>query len=149
MRSNSSMLGRLSVALLAVVVGGCGGNDGLGRVTGRITLDGQPLENAIVKFVPTVEGGSTSFGRTDSNGEYSMEFSRSQVGASLGVNEVVISTADQMADDNDQIVNVRERVPARYNANSQLTFDVQPGKNTADFQLESGGTIVEGRDPEA
>lgn len=134
------------VGLLALA--GCGGNDDLGRVSGTVTLDGKPLEQAIVKFIPEGEGGSTSYGRTDASGNYSMEFSRSQVGASLGMNRVEINTGTQMADENEKIINVPEVVPARYNAQSELTFEVQPGKNTANFELESGGRIMQMRNPE-
>src|SRR5690554_4043220 len=57
--------------LLLVTVAGCGGSD-LPTVTGRVTLDGAPLPNAFVEFVPTEGQGSTSSGRTDEAGEYDL-----------------------------------------------------------------------------
>jgi len=46
------------------------------RVSGKVTLGGQPLANAIVGFAP-VEGGSAALGKTDENGNYKLVWSRS------------------------------------------------------------------------
>ena len=42
------------------------------RVSGIVTLDGQPLGNATVKFVP-VDGGQPISGRTNAQGQYELE----------------------------------------------------------------------------
>lgn len=41
-------------------------------VTGMVTLDGQPLENATVELVP-VDGGKTAGGRTNADGQFQLE----------------------------------------------------------------------------
>ena len=43
---------------------GCGGNPNLFHVSGKVTLDGKPVEKAFVTFIP-MGGGSTSYGKTD------------------------------------------------------------------------------------
>ncbi len=127
----------LLALLLLLFSGGCGNKD-LGAVTGTITLDDQPLADAFVEFTPTGEGGSPSYGKTDANGKYEMEFSRDQSGAWIGANSVRITTEDVQDVDGEE-VNVAEKVPAQYNTDSTLTADVQPGSNTFDFPLKSGG----------
>lgn len=56
----------ITCAVVAFV--GCGRSD-LGQVTGRVTLDGEPLAGAFVEFVPTGGEGSSSSGRTNERGE--------------------------------------------------------------------------------
>ena len=60
------------VVLELVTVAGCGGNADLGTVAGVVTLDGQPLANATVEFIPT-DGGETRSsydGSTDAFASY-------------------------------------------------------------------------------
>ncbi len=126
-------------AVLMIGLSGCG-SDGLVGVTGTVTLDGEPLENAFVEFTPQVEGGSMSYGRTDSNGKYDMMFSLNAKGAMPGKNIVRITTAD-VGDEG--AANTKERVPAIYNEESELTADVVDGKsNSFDFDLKTEGAEV-------
>ncbi len=60
----------LCLALLATMLVGCSGSDRpLSRVTGKVTLDGKPIADAVVTFVST-SGGVACSGSTDSKGEY-------------------------------------------------------------------------------
>ena len=57
-------------AMVVLVAGGCsGGKAKLDTVkaTGKVTLDGQPVEGATVTLAPDV-AGRTAFGKTDSQG---------------------------------------------------------------------------------
>ena len=101
------------------------------------------MPNAQVEFIPLGGGGSTSYGRTDEEGEYSMEYARDSAGASVGENEVRITTGDMSVDENENMVSIKEQLPARYNLNTELTFTVDPGSNTADFDLSSEGKILD------
>ena len=111
-----------------------GGNPNLADVRGVITLDGKPLPNAFVLYLP-VEEGATSFGKTDANGYYRMRFSDTESGgAFIGVNAVSIGTGDVKADNRGSIPEI---VPNFYNTQTTLVADVQPGRNTFNFDLES------------
>jgi hypothetical protein len=124
---------------LLVFSGGCG-SDGLVTVTGTVTLDEEPLEDAFIEFTPQVQGGSMSYGRTDASGHYEMMFSLNKMGAMPGENIVRITTAD-VGDEG--AGNTRERVPARYNQNSELRVEVVDGKsNSFDFELTSEGEEI-------
>ena len=129
------LVGMAIVAAL-LVVAGCGRSD-LSQVTGRVTLDGQPLPNAFVEFLPTGSEGSTSSGRTNDRGEYRLMFSRDVSGASLGPHRVQITTRDVYVDDRGYEAWHAERVPERYNIASELTEEVLPGRNQFDFELQS------------
>ena len=37
---------------LILILAGCGGNSDMGKVKGRVTLDGTPFEGAVVEFQP-------------------------------------------------------------------------------------------------
>jgi hypothetical protein len=134
----------LLLAIGLLVYAGCdAGDPNLGTVTGKITLDGEPLADALVEFVPTGGAGSVSYGRTDANGEYEMEFARDTVGASIGENEIRITTGDVALDDAGKEVRVPEKVPARYNVNTELTREVTSGRNRIDLELTSEGEIAD------
>lgn len=106
-------------------------------------MDDKPLPNAVIMFVPV--GGRPSAAETNENGQYVLEFSAGRKGAIPGVNRVEINTARQAYEkDGKNYPAVKESVPAKYNRNTELEFNVEPGKsNVADFHLQSGGKIVQ------
>jgi len=127
-----------------VVLAGCGGTrSDLAKVRGQVKLDGQPLAGAQVQFVPQGGKGVVSLGRTDDQGRYEQMASRSAEGASVGVNQVKITTYE-IEDNGGKLTPVPERVPTKYNAATELTVTVEPGSNNFDFELKSaGGKVVQ------
>ena len=135
-------------AALALAAG-CGGPPaadyggiGLAQVSGTVTLDGAPLGGAVVRFHDPGARGKYAYGQTDAGGFYTMHFNSEAAGVLPGPKEVVISTAATGPE-------VRggggpERVPARYNRDTELTAVVeQDGSHTFDFALTSGGELAE------
>ena len=57
MRIRASVIGSIGLCVgLALLVGGCGdGGPPMGKVSGTVTLDGQPLAGAEVEFAPQAE----------------------------------------------------------------------------------------------
>ena len=57
-----------------IFAGGCGCTSDVVAVSGRVTLDGQPLAGAVVTFQPLLDRGKTtatgSVGHTDSQGQF-------------------------------------------------------------------------------
>lgn len=110
-------------------------------VSGRVTLDGEPLGDALVSFQPigsasNKEPGPGSYGRTDKDGKYTLQVVEpSQPGAVVGKHSVLISTATSEGGDGDRAVG--ERVPRRYR-DGKLQFDVASGGSTeANFDLHT------------
>lgn len=149
MTSNLPSLRGVSICLLGVAgIAGCGGEFQMARVSGVVTLDGEPLQNANIQFQPQRSGdsmvvGPTSFGTTDSNGRYTLETRKHGGGAVVGKHLVSMSTFDQrMVDpqnsDRTEVL-AEERVPARYRAPSELQFEVpRRGTSDANFELTTG-----------
>lgn len=134
--------------LLPVVVASCGllltaGCDSssytIVPVSGRVTLDDEPLPDALVSFQPiggqaNPQPGPGSFGRTDKEGKFTLRvIEPDQPGAVVGKHRVVISTATSDGGDGDR--SVGERVPRRYR-DGKLEFDVpRRGSKEANFDL--------------
>jgi hypothetical protein len=131
------------VILVSVVFAclGCGGDTGpeLAEVTGKVTLDGQPLAKVSLQFTPESPSGSPSYGVTDSEGSYELLFSSDRSGAMPGKHRVEILPVEPETDDNGQPVAgaVNVTIPARYSQPGSLTADVQPGSNSINFALDS------------
>jgi hypothetical protein len=131
-----------------LLVSGCGrAPDDIGRVSGKVTLDGQPLPNATVIFSPTT-AGNQSVAVTDANGEYSLLYSAKTRGAEPGEHRVTISTFTKGDPDGDPpVAKAPERVPYRYNLRSELTATVDRGKNAVNFDLDSNRPVVQPDNP--
>ena len=126
----------LTPALCCLFLAGCGGSGPkLGRVKGRVTLGGQPLEEAEVTFQPTAEGAAPSAGTTDADGRYELRYTFDTKGAVPGEHVVTITTGGTFLDDEGIEFEREESVPAKYNTETGLRETVEPGSNTIDFDL--------------
>jgi hypothetical protein len=75
---------------------GCGKS--LHRVEGTVTLDGAPVDGAMVTFNPTFEGGQSASGRTDSSGKFKLINPTSDKGIMKGQYKVTITKGDPVED---------------------------------------------------
>lgn len=107
----------------------------LGTVSGTVTLDGQPLPDATVTFMP--ETGRSSSGRTDPEGKYELNYTFDRAGAVVGKHIVRITTAGKSGAESPDPSD--EKLPARYHANTELKAAVERGHNEVDFDLTSQG----------
>lgn len=123
------------VACLCMIGCGPSGRPELGTVHGKVTLDGSPLPNAMLTFEPA--RGRPSYGRTDSLGEYTLEYI-DQRGAIIDRHEVRISTEDVIEDpETGRRQDIDEQIPQRYNVESELMAEVKAGDNELNFDLLS------------
>ncbi len=82
---------KLVVLLLLVAVAGCGEkNPPTGKVTGKVTLDGKPVEGAVVTFTPE-GGGNPAVGRTKADGTFSLTTFEPDDGALLGPHKITVT----------------------------------------------------------
>jgi hypothetical protein len=117
-------------SLLLLATAGCSGvsdQPELGRVTGTVTLDGQPLAGVIVNFQP--ESGRAATAETDSKGYYDLVYIYGSNGAKVGKNAVSFRWPDGSEG--------KKPIPAKYAGKSELTVEVQGGKNQLNWELES------------
>ena len=118
--------------LAALALSGCGkSNLSVAPVSGTVTLDGAPLPAASVMFLPK-DGGRPSFGVTNAQGRYTLEYSVKELGAKVGPCTVRISTGSHS--DDGKIT--KELVPKRYRT-TPLEVQVESKSNTIDFPLTS------------
>jgi hypothetical protein len=129
--------------ILVIGAAGCSGEKvpGLARVTGTVTIDGQPVADASISFEGANPGEPPSLAKTDSSGNYELYYSRGHKGATIGEHIVYITTYQEPTDENPKPK--KESIPAKYNAKSELKKTVTRGQNKIDFDLKSGGEIIQ------
>src|SRR5262245_7656101 len=132
------MRGLTAAALAAVLVGltGCGGESKFAIVSGRVTMNDQPLAGVSVDFQPVSStkdaAGPGSTGKTDSDGRYTLysQLDPAQAGAIVGKHQVRIWAPEGAQDRNADAGKPKgkkaypPKIPGRYHVNSELTFDV-------------------------
>jgi hypothetical protein len=139
------MRARLLFGFAVVLAMGCGSSR-FAPVSGKVTLNGTPLAHATVIFQPLGEPGSLhagegSTGKTNDQGEFTLKSSTGMAGALIGKHQVSISALDPKVGAHDTRPPrggwpKADKVPARYNTKSELTWDIpRGGTNKADFEL--------------
>ena len=150
----------LAVTLLVVsllTMSGCGnGRPKLIKVTGKVTLDGKPLEGAAILFQPKVSGEKAGFQRpstgvTDAGGQFIVRTYESGDGLPYGEylvgiqkREVVGQPKVNPGDESSSSMNITYKwvVPKSYAdpLGSTLTASVtSSGLNPSEFALTTGG----------
>lgn len=83
----------LSILLMGLLgaISGCGpSGPEIGEVTGVVSMGGDPVPGASVTFYPV--SGRQSFGKTDQEGRYTLEYGQNLSGAVAGQHRVKIMT---------------------------------------------------------
>ena len=124
-------------ALLVVAfiqMAGCDRGPALGTVKGTITIDRTPVDGGLIRMVPT-DGNSQPADSVITGGNYSITMpmgeKRVQIYWAQGGGGNV-DTASQGTEKS-----VVQRIPAKYNAESTLTYTVEKGQAVKDFALSS------------
>lgn len=146
--SRISVWGVFAVAtgLGLVTLSGCGGASGPARssISGTVKLDGAPLAEGTISFIPTGPKGGPSSGAPIANGKYTIAaaggptagdqkveiHSLKKTGKQIPVAPPAVSATGTV----DETV---EAIPAKYNSATTLTQTVKAGHNTFDFDLKS------------
>lgn len=122
-------------AMCLSVLTGCEDGPAVAPVTGTVTQNGEPLAQAEIEFQP--DQGAPSYGETDEMGRYTLMYQTDREGALLGHHWVSVSSKGEVTDPKtDMTVNVPEKVPANYNDETELEYEVVPGRNVFDIQIE-------------
>src|SRR5262245_28470773 len=134
----------LGLAVVLALLNGCGGAKGYTGekrhpLSGKVTVDGQPMESGVISFLPEEKGGRVSGGPIK-GGAYSVT---EAMGANAGKYRVKINWnkptgrrgkdayGDEMMDE------YKEGLPAKYHSNSELTVEIPAKQNTFDFELKT------------
>ena len=129
----------LVVGFLVAALIGCGRGALESEVSGTVTLDGKRIGPGVVVFSPA-EGGKPATGSIESNGSYTLKTSR-ELGLAAGKYAVAVSIREMPAEikPGDRPPPGKLLIPENYeqSTTSGLEFDVQPGRNTIDIELNS------------
>jgi len=144
----------LSICLLAGTAG-CGGTNfgPMGSVSGKLTMDGAPLDAGTQVLFMQMEKGYAAFGQADAEGNYRLKWMREGqtfTEVPVGTYKILIQPpatqnveeldADAMLAGGDEDLEPATAVfPAKYqqHATSGLEFTVSEGANAHDINLDS------------
>jgi len=134
---------------------GCGQEAPPATVEGTLRMNGKPLDNCLITFLPEPgqeAAGPHSTGLTDQRGYYRLRLDDQREGASVGWHRVTVEdlsvstgvrrrdhgTVDEQTDETTPPPPVRHsRVPARYNSpkDTPLRKEVKPGRQVVDLDV--------------
>lgn len=126
-------------SLLGVAVlqgGGCSNNSTTAEVSGSVTVDGEPAENGSIGFFP-VDGKSPTSGGVIHAGRYLAQVPFGEAKVEIRISKVVGQKKLYDTPDSKMKSIMAEMLPEKYNDQTELRIDVQPGTNEQDFDLES------------
>lgn len=151
--SNCMRISAAYAVLTLILLPGCGESH-YGMVRGVVTLDGKPMADATVAFVPKEVGvGRAAFGVTNADGVYELSTLKAGDGVLIGDYHVTVTAVDviessktkKLAEEFGSIAGDMPqpkpkeswRVPQRYSEteSSGLKFSVAGGRNMADWAL--------------
>src|SRR5581483_1208881 len=127
------------VAFVLQVTGCSGGDAGRAAVAGKVTRDGQPVEEGRSEFWPEASNPGATAGSAITSGAYAVPRTG---GAVIGKNRVKIyankktgkKIPNAYGGTTDETV---QAIPPKYNEKSDLVRDIQSGANPLDFDLQS------------
>jgi hypothetical protein len=124
----------LLVLAVAFLVGGCGGKST--TVSGEVTLDGQPLADGLITYVP-LDGKTPNAAAKIQQGKYRTKATPGAM--KVQITQAMVTGKRKAYDtpDSPMIDVLGERLPARYNASTELKADLTPGSNTLNWELKS------------
>ena len=126
-----------AILLTVPFITGCG-KPAASTVEGTVSLDGTPIENGSISFVPTSADGKKG-GTLIKDGKYSVP---ADLELPPGNYKVEISSRQNIGkpfidnDTGEKTYNTKEALPERFNINSTLTADLEAGPNQKDFPLQ-------------
>ena len=133
----SARLCWLALPLGMLLLTGCNsGDDNMGTIVGKVTVDGQAAQKGSITFTP-VDGLSPTAGGKIEGGDY-------EVDVPVGVSKVVIRVPVKVGErkkyntpDSPTTPQFEESLPAKYNDQTELQVEITPGSKEYNFDLSS------------
>jgi hypothetical protein len=113
---------------------GCG--PATGTVSGEINVGGKPADRGVITFSPADSSGEAVTAEI-SNGKYQAKMVAGKKNVQISIPKVIGKRPESTAPNAAIVEITEERLPERYNSQTTLTFDVQPGSNTKNWEVES------------
>ena len=119
--------------LLCVLFTGCDTGPAQGTVSGTVTLDGKSVDGGLIRFVPA-DGNTQPADSVITGGAYTVTMPVGEKKVEVYWAPSSGKGADTATQGAEQIV---QRIPAKYNAQTTLSYAIVKGKQTKDFPLTS------------
>lgn len=138
-------LSLFSYLLVSVLLAqGCSGDPNVRpavEISGSVTLDGAPLQQASIQFTSS-KSGESAYANLDENGNYTVSFPQADVGSAyeVTISPPVVEEENAMALAEKPQEKSTMKIPAKYTkrTTSGLIAQVnEPGENKANFELKS------------
>lgn len=131
----------VAVFAVATMLMGCGGSNRL-PMNGEISFEGVPVEYGYVQFSPVAGTTGPTSGADIKDGAYEVASVRGLIKGSYRVEIQSWKrsgkvSVDSVTGEKFQGGNLVQLLPAKYNKDSELTVEIEPGKRTFDFHLKS------------
>jgi hypothetical protein len=120
---------------LIVLLAGCSGESKIAEVAGTITVDGQPAEKGSISFIPVDGKTTTEGGIIESGGKYTAKSAVGTMKVEIRVPKVTGKKKVYETGDSQYRDTYSESLPKKYNTDSELRLEVQPGKNEKNWEL--------------
>jgi hypothetical protein len=121
--------------LLLLAAVGCG-DSSLGTVKGIVTLDGHPLKEGVVRFVP-VDGKSQTATATIADGKFTAAVPVGEMKVEFSAPRIIGRHKAYDTPDSPLVDDVAELIPERFNTKSQFQMSVKKGSQDETFALQS------------
>jgi len=118
------------------LIPGCSDKVKMGEVSGTIQIDGKPAKNGAIAFFP-VDRKSPTTGATIEEGRYTARVPLGRAKVEIRVSRVIGHKKLYDAPNSPVQPILEEVLPDKYNNQTELLLDVEPGKNQKDFDLKT------------
>lgn len=136
-RNMSWMIAGFVGGALALTSVGCRKNEvELGSVTGRVTLDGQPVRGVFIVFQP--DGRKSALALLDADGKYTLQYNVKNAGTVVGKQGIFLQKPldDQLDDVRRAGIDVPTKFPKKFGQIFE-TVEVKSGWNEFNLDLKS------------
>lgn len=132
---NKNVLCFVGLLLTLPLLVGCpgGGADGMQKVTGSVTYNGEPIEDGRVQF-RQVDGDQRSFSGMIENGKYTIETATGSMLVEVRASKLIPGKFDESNPDEKAPMG-KMYIPEKYNSRTELTANVTAGSGPIDFTL--------------
>lgn len=129
-----------TVSLALVVLSGCGGSEPTGTVTGKVTLDGQPVTAGEIGFISAK--GFSAVAEIGSDGSFTLEENLPVDKYTVTVNGPGLTEAP--GEEGGDAVAAKTSIPEGYfdESTSDITQEIVAGPNTVTIALKAEGPPV-------
>ncbi|HEY1189128.1 MAG TPA: hypothetical protein VGE74_15850 [Gemmata sp.] len=121
----------------AALLVGCGGSGPApATVSGEVKVNGVAVEKGVISYIPADSTGAPATGDIK-NGRYEIATTAGKKRVQISVPVVKDRRKESQAPDAQWVEITAETLPEKYNAKTELTFDVVAGSNTKDWALDT------------